>query len=149
MCIRQLIAGSLQSQQNAASQQTLANKVRLLARELSKQGVTKYEAIDKVHIKSGSRLQADGTKVYPFLTGITVQNWKVHSMKAFLTIRLFSPQENFRKNTYGFVHLVSIAGDDVAAAIEKLESTCNMKLTPSLFRGAGNLIDPDVRMLLR
>ncbi len=47
---------------------------------------------------------------------------------------------------YGLVSMSAIAGDQVVQAVEHLEK--DQKVFPSMFRGAENLIDPDVRTLL-
>ena len=58
------------------------------------------------------------------------------------------PQENFRKGIYGMLHLAEIGGPSLVKAIEALEANTSGALKPNLFRGAENLIPPDVTRLL-
>ena len=54
-------------------------------------------------------------------------------------------QENFQKNAYGLLHLGEIAGQDAVSAVAKLEEDNELK--PAMFRGAENLVPPDVKTL--
>ena len=54
-------------------------------------------------------------------------------------------QENFQKNSYGLLHLAEIAGQDAVSAVAKLEEDNELK--PAMFRGAENLVPPDVRTM--
>ena len=56
------------------------------------------------------------------------------------------PQENFRKGAFGLLHIAEIGGADAVSAVAKLEEDNDIKTT--IFRGAENLIPPDVRTLL-
>ena len=55
-------------------------------------------------------------------------------------------QENFKKNSFGLIHLVEVGGKDSIAAIKALGDAHDLR--PSSFRGAENLIPPDVASLL-
>jgi hypothetical protein len=44
--------------------------------------------------------------------------------------------------------MTAIAAEDVAKAVDVLVAESPLKVYPSTFRGAENLIDPDVRKLL-
>jgi hypothetical protein len=64
-------------------------------------------------------------------------------LKNYVTIS--SPQENFKKSSYGLLHIIEVGGADAVAAIKSVD---DQDLRPSIFRGAENLIPPDVRALL-
>jgi hypothetical protein len=58
-----LLARQLQAQQNAAQEQTLANKVQLLLEEIRAESGSRTECIDKVYIKGGCTASKDGSMV--------------------------------------------------------------------------------------
>jgi hypothetical protein len=57
-------------------------------------------------------------------------------------------QENFRKSFYGLAHVAAVAGTTLVKVLELLESRQEAPLRQNLFRGAENLIPPDVQKLL-
>lgn len=70
-CWRQELAGLLQSSQSAVRQQTLANRVRLLVMDIKESekenvAVLKMDRIDRLYVRGGCTVDADGTKVYSF-----------------------------------------------------------------------------------
>jgi hypothetical protein len=63
-CIRQVVAGLMQAQQNACAVQTLSNKTRIMLSEIEKSvDQNKGDIINAVYTKSGCTLSVDGSRV--------------------------------------------------------------------------------------
>ena len=57
-------------------------------------------------------------------------------------------QDNFRKSFYGLLHIAEVGGEGTVKALESLESRTTGELRPNLFRGAENLVPPDIEKFL-
>ena len=123
----------LQAAQNAVSVQKLSNKVRILVHELGKPYTSKSEVIHKTYIKSGCTISQDGNRVCSQTSAQPFFNFF---------------QQNFAKNIYGLFHMAEVGGEDTVRAVKALEDGQEGVLKPATFRGAENLIPPDVRRLL-
>ena len=57
-------------------------------------------------------------------------------------------QDNFRKSFYSLLHIAEVGGERTVKALDSLESRTTGELRPNLFRGAENLIPPDIENFL-
>ena len=59
-----MVAGLVQSSQQAVEPQSLANRLRLLMTEQNSPAHgSKYDTLAKLYVKSGATIEADGTRV--------------------------------------------------------------------------------------
>ena len=154
--MRQELAGLLQSSQSAVRQKTLANRVRLLVMDIQEsekanEPILKMDRINRLYVRGGCTVDADGTRVCFFSSLVLYLLPPIPPSRSSCSFVLMPPQDNFRKNWLGLLHLATSCGDNLVDAVIKAEATCSKHgstLRRTNFQGAEGLIPPDCETLL-